>query len=200
MSDNGPHAGSTTYLNLRGTKGSLYEGGARVPYIFYWKGKLQAGAVTKQPFIGMDLYPTFLELAGVKKSSWPKLDGQSILPVLQNPAAPVQARTFFWHFPAYLEGGNEKRGWRQTPGSSIRFGDWKLIQNFEYNTVELFNLGNDPKEKNDLSKSNPGMTKQLLNRLHQWQKQTGAFIPTVLNPGYQEKAEVKVNRRQKQLH
>ncbi len=80
-----------------------------------------------------------------------------------------------------------KETWRATPSSVIRKGDWKLIEYFEDKNIELFNLKEDLGEKNDLSKTNPGKAKELLNDLVQWRTNLKAPIPTELNPAYKSK-------------
>ncbi len=87
--------------------------------------------------------------------------------------------------PAYLEKApGMKETWRQTPGSAIRKGDWKLIEYFEDGKLELFNLKNDIGEQNDLSKKYPDKLKELKNDSLQWRKDTNAPVPTRLNPEY----------------
>lgn len=77
--------------------------------------------------------------------------------------------------------------WRATPCSVIRKGDWKLIEFFEDESIQLFNLREDIGEKNDLAAANPAKAKALLAELKAWQKTTGATIPTKLNPKFDPK-------------
>jgi arylsulfatase A-like enzyme len=79
-------------------------------------------------------------------------------------------RTLYWHYPHY-------HGSTWAPGSALRDGDWKLVENFHYGTVELFNLRDDLGETRDLAKTNPEVTAQLLAKLHAWQKSVNAIIP-----------------------
>ena len=93
----------------------------------------------------------------------------------------VQQRTLdreaiYWHYPHY-------HGSMWAPGAAVRAGDWKLIEFYEEDRVELYNLKDDIGEVNDLSKSNPEETKQLVNMLHKWQEETNAKMPTP-NPSY----------------
>jgi len=184
FSDNGPHSAISGAEPLRGSKGMLYEGGIREPLIVSWPGKIKEGSSSDVPVIGIDFYPTFLELAGIKEFQYQVLDGQSILPLLKGKKR-LKRETLFWHFPAYLErytGMEEK--FRTTPASVIRKGDWKLIEFFEDGKLELYNLKEDISESNDLSKSNLEKTRELYNDLLKWREQVGAPVPTELNPDY----------------
>jgi arylsulfatase A-like enzyme len=87
----------------------------------------------------------------------------------------------FWHFPCYT--GNAK------PSSAIRKGNWKLIEFFEKGKPELYDLSSDPSETKDLSGANTEKTALLLKNLHDWQKETGAAIPSDPNPHYDPNAK-----------
>jgi len=140
------------------------------------------------PVTSLDFFPTILDVAGISNPEGKNLDGQSILPVLTGKGT-IAERPLFWHFPIYLEGGNIETQdpiFRTRPGSSIRLGDWKLIQYFENNDLELYNLKEDVGEKTNLAKSNPEKTHQLLGLLEKWRKGTNAPVPTELNPFYIE--------------
>ncbi len=186
-SDNGPYFPVTTAEPLRGSKGMLYEGGIRVPLAIRWPGKIRAGAVCEDPVMGIDFFPTLLEFTGVKTINLPALDGVSLTPLLFE-RGKLQREALFWHFPAYLE--NYKgmaEMWRQTPGSAVRKGDWKLIERFETGELELYNLASDLGETNNLVSANPAKKDELYVSLKKWRKQTNAPIPTELNPTYQAK-------------
>ena len=126
------------------------------------------GAVSDQPLISMDFFPTMLELAGLPLR--PKLhkDGRSLLPELSGKNG--KERPLYWHYPHY-------HGSTWKPGASIRDGDWKLIKFYDYEKVELYNLKNDPSESKDLSKQNPKITKDLESKLVAWQKRMKAKLP-----------------------
>lgn len=183
-SDNGGFWGSTSTAPLRGSKGMLYEGGIRIPLIVKWPAKIKAGSTSDQPVLSMDFYPTFLAITGAKTPAGKILDGQNLLPLLTQKGT-IPQRDLFWHFPAYLEAPKGMgQIWRQTPGSAIRRGNWKLVENFETNTVELFNLKEDEYEKTNLAGKYPATVTELLGHLRQWRTELHAFIPTTLNPGY----------------
>jgi arylsulfatase A-like enzyme len=189
ISDNGGHYGVTKQWPLRSGKGSYYEGGIREPMFVRWPDKIREGSKTDIPVTNLDFYPTILEVAGIKKPGNKILDGKSILPVLSGQDK-LKERPLFWHFPIYLQAymkeGDQTQDplFRTRPGSAIRFGDWKLIQYFENNAIELYNLKTDLSETNNLSESNPEKVKELLGMLEHWRKDTNAPVPTELNPEY----------------
>ncbi|MFP4365825.1 MAG: sulfatase [Bacteroidales bacterium] len=189
ISDNGGHYGVTKQLPLRSGKGSYYEGGIRVPMFVYWKGNIPAGVSSDVPVTMLDFFPTLLEVAGIAKPTDKVFDGESLMPLLSAKGT-IETRPLYWHFPVYLE-AYQKEGdptqdplFRTRPGSAVRFGDWKLIQYFEYNDIELYNLKEDIGEKNNLADSNPDKLKELLTMLEKWREEIDAPVPTELNPEY----------------
>ena len=192
-SDNGGHFGITKQRPLRAGKGSYYEGGIREPFAIAWEGKIEGGQQSEVPVTNIDLYPTILETAGLKKMLREKetlpLDGISLLPHLTKNRK-IQERALFWHFPIYLEAyvseDYETRDslFRTRPGSVVRMGDWKLHQYFEDGGLELYNLREDIGEKVNLVDSNPEKTQELLMILEEWRESTSAPVPTELNPEY----------------
>ena len=197
FSDNGGYANATSMVPLRGSKGMLYEGGIRVPMIAHWPGRIKAKTSCDVPVIGIDFYPTFLELAGAPKPSGHLLDGVSLVPLLTQRQA-LGRQAIFWHFPAYLEPYNKKQQpWRMTPGGAVRQGDWKLIEFFEDGKVELYNLKDDISENNDLAKTKPAKTKELHRILVEWRKSVDAPVPTEKNPQYNPDAKPAKKRKGK---
>ena len=156
---------------LRGGKGQLYEGGVRVVLLARWLKTIKAGATTAQPVIGMDFFPTFLELAGIKSEAGQPRDGVSIAGLLKSSGKqPLKREALYWHFPMYLPG-------RTAPVSSIRSGDWKLIEFFEDGKLELYNLAQDLGERNDLAAKLPDKTRELHEKLKAWRQTTKAALP-----------------------
>lgn len=190
-SDNGGHYGVTKQWPLRSGKGSYYEGGIREPMFVYWEGKIQAGSQSDYPVTNLDFYPTILELANAEKPLDKNLDGLSILPILKGNGN-ITERPLFWHFPIYLQAYVENDTttqdplFRTRPGSAMRLGDWKLIQYFESNDLELYNLKEDIGEENNLAHSNPEKLNELLGILNDWRKETNAPVPTELNPEFRK--------------
>lgn len=159
-SDNGPHnegGADPTFFNteerLRGLKRALYEGGMRVPFIAYWPGTIEAGAISHIQAAGWDMMPTFVELLG-EDTNWrdEAMDGLSILPTLTGKGTQQEHDFLYWEF-------HEENG-RQ----AVRAGDWKLIrQNIKNGnpTHELYNIAEDPHEDNDLAATYPDKVEEL---------------------------------------
>src|ERR1041384_617771 len=153
---------------LRSSKGSLYEGGIRVPMAVTWPGRIKPGSVSDVPVTGVDLYPTILEMAGARQPLGYKLDGESLVPVLTGTGGP-SPRSLFWHFPAYLEPDSGRRGpWKATPCSAIRQGDWKLIEFFEDSHLELYTLRTDIGETKNLAAARLDKANELQRALVAW--------------------------------
>ncbi|MEN8251668.1 MAG: sulfatase [Bacteroidota bacterium] len=188
ISDNGGVYKITKQWPLRAGKGSYYEGGIREPMFVYWKEKIEGGTKTDLPVTNIDFFPTILDAVGINKPAGKILDGKSILPVLTNTGA-LDERPLFWHFPIYLQSGNKETQdilFRTRPGSAVRLGDWKFIQYFENNDIELYNLKEDISEKNNLAESYPGKVKELLNILEDWREDINAPVPQELNSEYKQ--------------
>lgn len=184
-SDNGGMGVVTTQNPLRGAKGMLYEGGIRVPLIV--KSPIQRAKGTSEvPVLGIDFYPTLLELVGIENPLNPVVDGKSFVQVLAGEKMPE--RDLFWHFPAYLEAyrgdGHNKDPFRTTPVSLIRSGNYKLLEFYEDGRQELYDLSKDIGEKQDLSQSHPEVLRELHKKLLQWKTELNAPEPTELNPHY----------------
>lgn len=167
---------STANLPLRGAKGWLYEGGIRVPLIVKWPaGKLKSSECDV-PVISVDFYPTIMDMIGKKPPEDQKVDGISLVPLLMGEKT-LDREAIFWHFPHYSNHG------MQSPGGAIRSGDYKLLEYFENNTVQLFNLKKDLSEQHDLSQSEPEKVQELRAMLHKWRKEVNAeMMPP--NPDY----------------
>jgi len=176
-SDNGGTRANVAPLN--GSKGSLYEGGLRVPAAI-WGAGIQKSVTTDAPFMTIDVYPTLLDLAGIPRPGKHLLDGVSFAPFLTGGEAPVRD-TIFFHFPSYIGAGG--------PSSAMRKGNYKLIEQFESGTAELYDLDKDIGESRDLANSNPELTRQLYAELLSWHQATGAPRPTELNPNYKPDAQ-----------
>lgn len=183
FSDNGGHANYTSMIGLRGSKGMLYEGGMRVPLIVRWPGMVAPGSRSDTVVVGMDFYPTFLEMAGISPPVQ-ILDGKSLMPVLTGTGG-LQRGAVHWHYPVYLEPYNVSQGmWRTTPGAAIRMGDYKLIEYFEYGQLELYNLRVDLAESRNLALLEPLKVKELRDAMLAWRISVSAPVPTALNPNY----------------
>ena len=184
FSDNGglstlSRPGPGCNLPLRAGKGWLYEGGVREPTIIRAPGVTQPGSVSHKPMVSMDFFPTMLDLASLPLQPKRHIDGQSLIPQLKGNDSGM--RTFYWHYPHY-----HGSAWK--PGASIRDGDWKLIEFYHYKNFELYNLADDPGERQNLAKAKPTKAKLLRAKLLAWQKQMRAKMP-LPNPDYDPNAK-----------
>ena len=183
-SDNGglhvlefPGTPATHNRPYRAGKGYVYEGGLREPLLIRWPGVVKPGSVCETPVVLTDLVPTLLEAGGVDvaKTVGP-LDGVSLAKALRG--EPMSARTLYWHFPHYTNQGSR-------PAGAIRDGDWKLVEQFEDGSVELFNLADDITETKNLAEAQPARAKELLAKLQAWRTSVGARM-MLPNPEFDE--------------
>ena len=123
-----------------------------------------------------DLYPTFLEVAGCPPRPDQHRDGVSLVPLLRGESS-LAREAIFWHYPHYANQGGR-------PAGAVRRGDWKLIQHFEDDRLELFNLRDDESETTDLANDHPALVTQLYGLLADWQQEIEALMPKP-NPNYE---------------
>lgn len=183
-SDNGglhvlefPGTPATHCTPYRAGKGYLYEGGLREPFIVRWPKNLKAGKVIETPISLLDVFPTLLTAAGLapNKVTGP-LDGQSFLTLADEAQTPE--RTFYWHFPNYTNQGGR-------PASAIRQGKWKLIEQLEDHSLELYDLEADVSETKNVAAENKEVAERLAAELDRWRKQVGGQTLTQ-NPTFDE--------------
>ena len=150
----------------RAGKGFLYEGGLRTPLIIRYPGRL-ASRVISEPVVLGDLCPTICALAKVPAPA--SLDFQDISPLLfdSKPPADAKPRALFWHQPHYMNQGGK-------PAGVAREGDWKLIEQYEDGSLELYNLAKDPSETTDLAAAEPTRVAALRGKLEAWRRSVGA--------------------------
>ncbi|MBL9200710.1 MAG: sulfatase [Opitutaceae bacterium] len=173
---------------LRHGKGSLYEGGTRVPWIVRWPGQVPAGATNDTPLIHVDVYPTVAALAGAMLPERQIFDGESFAPLMLGRGTKLAREAVFQHFPGYLGAGADQ--YRTTPVSTIIAGDWKLMEFLEDGRLELYNLREDIGEKNNLATASPAKAKELHGKLVAWRVAIKAPMPTK-NTGGAEPTEKK---------
>ena len=167
-SDNGGYSGDNR--PLRGFKGTLYEGGLRVPWIVRWPGRVPAGSICATPVISTDCYPTLLEAAGVQPVPGSTLDGRSLIPLFeQKPGFDRDA--IFFHYPNYAFHKKNRLG------SAMRARDFKLITYYDNGELELYRLSSDIGEEVNLSQQHPEIVRQLKDKLDAWLRQTDARLP-----------------------
>jgi arylsulfatase A-like enzyme len=155
----------TTNHPLRSGKGSLYEGGLRVPLIVRGPG-LGRGAVSEASVCSTDFFPTLLEEAGLPRSV---PDGLSLSRLLRDPKARLGRDTLFFHYPHYYA--------TTTPVSAVLSGQWKLLEYFEDGRLELYDLSRDPGETRDLASQEKQTAARLHARLREWRAQVNAPMP-----------------------
>jgi arylsulfatase A-like enzyme len=165
----------TDNFPLRSGKGSLYEGGTRVPLIARWPNKIPADSTCPHPTIHVDLFPTLLEMASAPIPDQP-LDGKSLLPLMLEPTSDFDRQAIFQHFPGYLGAG--ENAWRTTPVSTIQSGPWKLMEFHEDGHLELYNLDRDIGESVNLAATEPDQAQKLHQLLVDWREQIQAPMPT----------------------
>ncbi len=164
-----------TQAPLRGEKGTLFEGGVRVPLIIKYPPMTRAGSLSSEPTISHDFYPTFVDLAGGKLPRNQPIDGHSLRPLLGNPGARLDRTALHWHYPHYHH---------DRPASSIRERDWKLIEYLDGSgDVELYNLADDIGEKRNLAVEKKGRAADLKRKLNAWRQSVLADMP-LPNPGF----------------
>ena len=136
------------------------------------------GAVCREPMISTDYFPTLLEMTGRAPLPERHLDGASLVPLLKGDTRPE--RPLFWHYPHYGNQGG-------APFGAVRLGDLKLIEWFEDDRVELFDLRDDPGETRNLAADRPEGATALRQRLRDWRASVNARMPTP-NPDFQADA------------
>ncbi|MCP5520450.1 MAG: sulfatase [Verrucomicrobiales bacterium] len=184
-SDNGGYIGTdrksgqsvpvTDNAPLRSGKGSLYEGGIRVPLIVRWPDVTPREAVCREPVVLMDLFHTLGRLTQTSPSPTLPRDGLDLLSLLRKPSGTLDRDALFFHYPHYYP--------TTTPVGAVRARDWKLLEYFEDNRIELYNLATDPGEQTDLAGQEPDKVEELRQRLHDWRTSVQAAMPKP-NPGF----------------
>jgi arylsulfatase A len=161
----------TSNAPQRANKGTVYEGGIRVPMIVKWPGVTRPGSTCSVPVIGTDFYPTLLEMAVLPLRPQQHLDGLSLVPVLKGGA--IDRDALYWHYPHYSQHAEGR------PAGAVRQGPWKLVELFESGKLELYNLRDDIGERVNLADKEPARAAQLLDRLRSWRQQVGAQMPSL---------------------
>lgn len=217
MTDNGGNAENTAKggvrfmhnLPLRNGKGSVYEGGIRVPLAFKWSGKIAPSTRVNTPVVCEDMFPTILDMAGIKNyQTVQKVDGESLVPLITKGskiAAKAMAkgkvtsqkeanalviekeisgidpgRPLVFHYPHKWKGYDlEDIDFL----SAVRKGDWKLIYRLRTGKMELYNLRTDIGEQSDVAAQNPEKVKELAKALSDKLRGWDAPMPTVRKSG-----------------
>jgi len=186
MSDNGAQGNRRRPNNtpLFAGKGTLYEGGIRVPLMVCGPG-IKSGYCA-EPVSGTDLYATFAKWAGASADS---AESKDLTPLLTgNDDAFKRTKDLLFHYPHYGQGMFQK------PQTALIAGHWKLLKDWESDTVQLFNLSEDLGEQNDRSKSNPEKLNEMVSLMDQRLKETDAQLPAE-NPDYDPDTEPQQRKR-----
>lgn len=163
---------------LRAGKGTLYEGGLKVPTIIKWKGHIEANQVSDEMIISTDIFPTIMEIVGLNVGE--DIEGVSLWSHLTK-QTPIDRETLVWHYPHYH---------RTNPATVYRQGDYKLIKYIADDRLELYNIAEDISETHDLSDEMPEKTEELHKKLQVWLKEHHAKMPTP-NPDYDPNTQHK---------
>jgi arylsulfatase A-like enzyme len=164
---------------LREGKGSLYEGGVRIPLIVSWPAAIPAGRRSPAVVSSIDLYPTLVDLLDLEMPAEVRFDGVSLAGVLRDPAKNLEREAVFNFIPHDFDFGR--------PGVSVRHGDWKLIRWFDAppgdSPHELYDLRQDIGESTNLASQQPQMMERLDSLIDRFLRETGARLPKP-NPAY----------------
>lgn len=186
-SDNGglvgnPNAQVTSNLPLRSGKGSMYEGGVRVPAFIVAPGVSTPGLKCDEPIILIDYFPTLMELTAIECSNQVKkgFDGKSVVSLLK-PQGTIDRNAIFWHYPHYHPGGS-------VPHSVVRKGKWRLLHNIYTGEYELYNLEKDIGEKQNLADTEVEIKEELIQELENWKEKVDAQMP-LPNPDFDKEKE-----------
>jgi len=182
FSDNGGSLGYTSNHPLRSGKGTLYEGGIRVPLLFFSEGTWIKQGVSDLPVHSLDLFPTLASFAKTKAHL--ELDGVDLSTILRTgkPNPIDQERPIYWIYPAQKRFRMRHKPasvFERTtfPAAAIRKGNYKLIHYFGLKPNELFDLSTDIGETINLSASHPQLHDEMSSNLQDWLKETNAYIP-----------------------
>lgn len=146
---------------LKGKKGTLWEGGTRVPWAMRWPAKIKSGGVVDEPIISLDILPSIVEAAGHQvKEEW-NLDGRSFLPIISGERESLPIRTLYWR--QHGSQGN----------IALREGKWKLIHNRKTtgSKPELYDLSSDVGETQDLAIEQKELVLKLSKKLMAWESE-----------------------------
>ena len=147
-------------------KGTLWEGGIRVPTIMRWPGHIPAGKTSRQPMMTMDITATVLAATGAKAPADRPPEGIDLVPIVSG-KQPEAERTFFWR----IDRDDRKQ-------KAVRKGHWKYIRD---GAIEmLFNVEKDPSERMDLAPENPAVLAQLREAVAAWERDLAKHKPAVV--------------------
>lgn len=156
-SDNGGHSHGASSEPYRGHKGMLFEGGIREPFLIAWPNKIKGNQVYKEPIIALDIFPTILAAANIKKPKRKALDGVDLLPILTNKKEVLKERTLYWRYA----GG---------AGYAVRDKNYKLVNSYYKKDLFLFDLDKDELERYSIADKYPDIVETLKKKYQVWSK------------------------------
>lgn len=149
----------------------IYEGGIRIPWIVRWPGVVKLGSVCEVPVISTDCYPTLLQATGLHRDATTPLDGESIIPLMQQ-SGDIKRESIYFHYPNYAFHKKNRLA------SAIRTRNYKLIKCYDDNSLELYDLFADIGETQNLAAERPEVVNRMLRDLETWLKEVDAKLPT----------------------
>ncbi|WP_303317233.1 sulfatase-like hydrolase/transferase [Flavivirga abyssicola] len=179
-SDNGGHVHGASSAPFRGHKGMLFEGGIREPFVISWPDKIKGNRTFKQPIIALDIYPTILAAANIKKPKNKKLDGINLLPYLESENKKIEDRPMFWRY----SGGK---------GYAIRSTNYKLIYSYYKKQYLLFDIEKDPYEHNNIAANHPEIVDDLKRQYDAWDANN--IVPLWSDPHIKNVIKEEKNRQ-----
>lgn len=157
---------ATTNMPFRQGKGSIFEGGTRVPFIVKWPGESKAGSISEVQVTGTDLYPTMLEIAGAPLRPMQHVDGVSFTKALRGESY-VRPPMFWYKWMARPDSTGDTRA------IALIDGPHKLVHWIDEELTELFHLGDDPGEMKNLADQKPARVKEMLETISQFENEVG---------------------------
>lgn len=176
-SDNGPMELSSAG-SLRGKKGSVYEGGHRVPTIAWWPSMIKKNTVNDQLAISLDIMPTIVSLTKAKLPQGHQLDGISLIPTLLGEKE--THRELFWR-PGGLDEFSTSLLTEDRP-KAMRAGQWKLVVSPYYKNISLYDLSNDIAETKNVAKQHPKIVSEMTTKVKVWEQEVLPYLPYKVKP------------------
>jgi arylsulfatase A-like enzyme len=166
-SDNGGYKGTEW---LHDIKGSLFEGGLRVPMAVSWPDVIEPGTTCDEPINSMDFFPTFVHVAGGSTKKIKELEGLDLMPLFQGEGK-LDRDALYWHYP------HNRPDVQLYMGSTILMDGWKFYQGYSVMEDRLYNINEDPMETDNLLESNPERADRLRKKLKKWLDAVDAKMP-----------------------
>lgn len=195
-SDNGHYRTENNQFNqpYNGTKGTVFDGGIRVPYIFKWGNNIKANSQSSEVITHMDLYPTIAALSESKLDESHVIDGLDISQVLLGKKSKLNREYIAWQYANYAGYNTKTKEWRSSWKNVILCNDYKLTEDVESGYYRLVNTKTDIMESVDVSVEQPLKFNYLKDLLKQWKKEVNSEQPK-LNPEYSGKVKPSITKK-----